>query len=60
MEKITRKQILNKTNVEYGDYAINHILGCAHGCRYPCYAFMMAKRFGKVKKLRGLDKPKTG
>jgi len=58
MEKITRKQILNKTNVEYGDYAINHILGCAHGCRYPCYAFMMAKRFGKVKNYEDWINPK--
>ena len=23
--------------------------GCSHGCMYPCYAFMMARRFGKVK-----------
>lgn len=38
-----------KTAVEYGDYTINHIQGCAHGCLYPCYAYMMAKRFGKVK-----------
>ncbi|MEA4830880.1 MAG: radical SAM protein, partial [Enterococcus thailandicus] len=21
---------------------------CSHGCLYPCYAFLMAKRFGKV------------
>ncbi len=45
---IERKTMLYKTNVEYGDYTINHILGCSHGCKYPCYAFMMAKRFGKV------------
>lgn len=45
---IERKSMLYKTGVEYGDYTMNHILGCAHGCRYPCYAFMMAKRFGKV------------
>lgn len=40
--------MLYKTGVEYGDYTMNHVLGCVHGCRYPCYAFMMAKRFGKV------------
>lgn len=44
-----RKSLIYKTGVEYGDYTLNHIQGCAHGCVYPCYAFMMAKRFGKVK-----------
>jgi DNA repair photolyase len=48
MKEIKRKTLLYKTNVEYGDYTINHALGCAHGCLYPCYAFMMARRFGKV------------
>ena len=28
---------------------MNPVLGCAHGCRYPCYAWLMAMRFGKVK-----------
>ena len=41
--------MLYKTGVEYGDYTMNHVQGCAHGCKYPCYAFSMAKRFGKVK-----------
>jgi len=45
---IERKTMLYKTGVEYGDYTMNHILGCAHGCKYPCYAFLMKKRFGKV------------
>lgn len=49
MEKIRRKTMLYKTGVEYGDYTINHIQGCAHGCKFPCYAMMMAKRFGKAK-----------
>lgn len=40
--------MLYKTGVEYGDYTMNHVLGCSHGCKYPCYAFLMAKRFGKV------------
>lgn len=48
MENITRKSMLYKTGVEYGDYTMNHVLGCSHGCLYPCYAFLMAKRFGKV------------
>jgi len=45
---IRRKTLLYKTDVEYGDYSLNHVLGCAHGCIYPCYAMMMAKRFGTV------------
>ena len=46
---IERKTLLYKTAVEYGDYTINHIEGCSHGCLYPCYAMLMAKRFGRVK-----------
>ena len=46
---IERKTMLRPTKVEYGDYTMNHVLGCAHGCKYPCYAFMMNKRFKKVK-----------
>ena len=45
---IERKSMLYKTGVEYGDYTMKHVLGCAHGCKYPCYAFLMARRFGKV------------
>lgn len=45
---IQRKTMLYKTGVEYGDYTMNHIQGCAHGCKYPCYAFMMKKRFGQI------------
>ncbi len=48
MDTITRKTMLYKTGVEYGDYTMNHVLGCSHGCLYPCYAFLMAKRFGKI------------
>ena len=49
MNSITRKTMLYKTGVEYGDYTMNHVHGCSHGCLYPCYAYLMAKRFGKVK-----------
>lgn len=48
MKTITRKTMLYKTGVEYGDYTMNHVLGCSHGCKYPCYAYLMAKRFRKV------------
>lgn len=49
MKTITRKTMLYKTGVEYGDYTMNHVLGCAHGCKFPCYAYMMKKRFGEIK-----------
>jgi DNA repair photolyase len=58
MQEITRKTMLYKTGVEYGDYTINHVLGCSHGCKYPCYAYLMARRFGKVKSYEDWIKPK--
>ncbi|MBT3320380.1 MAG: radical SAM protein [Clostridia bacterium] len=58
MESIKRKSLLYKTGVEYGDYTINHALGCSHGCKYPCYAFLMAKRFGRVKSYEEWIQPK--
>lgn len=45
---IQRKTMLYKTGVEYGDYTMNHVLGCAHGCKFPCYAYLQKKRFGQV------------
>lgn len=50
--------MLYKTGVEYGDYTINHVQGCAHGCKFPCYAMMMAKRFGKAKTYEEWCEPK--
>lgn len=58
MKTITRQSLLYKTGVEYGDYTINHVQGCAHGCLYPCYAMMNAKRFGQVKTYEEWCEPK--
>lgn len=58
MKKLRRDSLLYKTGVEYGDYTINHVQGCAHGCKYPCYAMMMAKRFGKAKTYEEWCEPK--
>ena len=58
MRKIERKSLLYKTGVEYGDYTINHVQGCAHGCKFPCYAMMMVKRFGKAKTYEEWCEPK--
>lgn len=54
---IQRKSMLYKTGVEYGDYTINFVQGCAHGCKYPCYAYTMKKRFGQVKTYEQWCKP---
>ena len=58
MLKIKRKSLLYKSGVEYADFCLNHVEGCAHGCNFPCYAFQMAKRFGKVKTYSDWIKPK--
>jgi DNA repair photolyase len=46
MKTIERKKLLYKSGL--GFYCINHVLGCAHGCLYPCYAYMMARHHGRV------------
>ncbi len=46
MEKIRRKSLLYKSGL--GFWGVNHVQGCAHGCRYPCYAYMMAKHYGRA------------
>ncbi|MDQ1280372.1 MAG: Three-Cys-motif partner protein TcmP [Thermoproteota archaeon] len=46
---IERKSLLYETKVEYGNFTINHVFGWSHGCKYPCYAFMMAKSYGRIK-----------
>lgn len=55
---ITRKSMLCKTDVEYGDYTMNHVLGCSHGCKYPCYAYLMKRRFGQVSSYEDWVTPK--
>lgn len=56
-EQMKRKTMLYKTDVEYGDYTANYVQGCSHGCTFPCYAFALAKRFGKVKTYEDWVKP---
>jgi DNA repair photolyase len=43
---IERKSLLYKSGL--GFHCINHVLGCSHGCRYPCYAYLMARHHGRV------------
>lgn len=54
---INRKSLINKTSIGENNYAINHVQGCAHGCLYPCFAYLMAKRFGKVNSYADWCKP---
>lgn len=58
MQKIKRKSLLYKSGVEYADYCINHVEGCSHGCKFPCYAMMMKKRCGIIKDYADWIKPK--
>lgn len=47
MESVERKSLLNKSAL--GFYCVNHAQGCSHGCLYPCYAFSMARGYGRAK-----------
>lgn len=58
MLTIERKTLLYKSGVEYADFCLNHVEGCSHGCKYPCYAFMMKKRCGIVKSYEDWCRPK--
>ncbi len=56
METIERKTLLNKSGL--GFWCINHVQGCSHGCRYPCHAFMLARRHGRVSDISEWCRPK--
>lgn len=58
MRYIERKSLLYQSGVEYADFCLNHVEGCSHGCKYPCYAFMMKKRCGVVKTHEEWCRPK--
>lgn len=49
---ITRKSMLYKSKVSYGGHSLNFVLGCAHGCKFPCYA---QKRKEEYKEVRDYD-----
>jgi DNA repair photolyase len=58
LPQIIRKTLLYKSGVENAGYALNHVEGCAHGCRYPCYAMLIKKRCGAVKSYEDWIHPK--
>lgn len=37
---------------------MKHVQGCAYGCKFPYYAYMMAKRFETVKSYEDWIEPK--
>ena len=47
LDAIKRKSLLYKSGL--GFHCVNHVLGCSHGCRYPCYAYLMARHHGRVR-----------
>jgi len=57
MKSITRKSLLYKSKVNYGDYAINHIQGCSHGCTY-CYEMLDKVKKKKIKDYAEWIEPK--
>lgn len=58
MKKVIRSSLLYRSRVEYANFCINHIMGCSHGCTFPCYAWQMAKRYGRVKNDKDWLEPK--
>lgn len=58
LQNIERKTLLYKSDVEYADFCLNHVEGCSHGCKYPCYAYMMKKRCGVIKTYEEWCQPK--
>ncbi len=44
---IERRALLYRSGL--GFHCVNHVLGCSHGCLYPCYAFLSARRHGRIR-----------
>ncbi len=56
MDLISRKSLLYRSGL--GFFGVNHVQGCSHGCRYPCYAYMMARSHGRVRTYGDWRRPK--
>lgn len=59
IQQITRKSLLYQSKVEYADFAINHVLGCSHGCRFPCYAMLRSIKYKITKDYEDWCRPKV-
>ncbi|HMA93824.1 MAG TPA: radical SAM protein [Polyangiaceae bacterium] len=46
LTRVARKSLLYRSGL--GFFCINHVQGCSHGCRYPCHAWMIFNRHGRV------------
>ena len=57
LETVYRKTLIYEMGTS-GAYAATHVAGCSHGCRFPCYAFLMMRRFGKVATYEEWCRPK--
>ena len=53
---IERKSLLYRSGL--GFHCVNHVQGCSHGCRYPCHAFMIFNRHGRVRDYADWCKPR--
>jgi DNA repair photolyase len=58
MLTIKRKSLLYKSGAGSGDFCINHVEGCSHGCNFPCYAMLMKKMSGRIKDYNDWLRPK--
>ena len=56
MESIERKTLLYRSGL--GFWCVNHAQGCSHGCRYPCYAFSMARAHGRASTMEDWCQPR--
>jgi DNA repair photolyase len=56
VETVARKSLLNKSAL--GFLCVNHVQGCSHGCLYPCYAYSMAKGYGRARSYADWTSPK--
>jgi len=56
LERIERKSLLYRSGLGFD--CINHVQGCSHGCRYPCYAFLMARHHGRARDYQEWCRPR--
>lgn len=56
METIRRRRLLYRSGL--GFWCINPVQGCAHGCRYPCYAYLMARQYGRARDWAEWQRPR--
>lgn len=56
LDSIERKSLLYRSGLGFD--CINHVQGCSHGCRYPCYAFLMARHHGRARDYEAWCRPR--